>query len=179
MTKMFVRNATCQDKAAIHDLYVSAFAEDERALVSELALALLMEESMPATISLIAEVDGMLAGHVAFSPVHTEVDERFLGYIVAPLAVMPEHQKHGIGTALIEHGKRAVLEAGAGVLFVYGDPAYYGRFGFDARIAERFVPPYTLQYPFGWQAIALSELAAGVSPVRVICVNALSDPALW
>ena len=176
---MFVRNATCQDKAAIHDLYVSAFAEDERALVSELALALLMEESMPVTISLVAEVDGVLAGHVAFSPVHTEVDERFLGYILAPLAVMPEHQKHGIGTALIEHGKRCVLETGAGVLFVYGDPAYYGRFGFDAHTAERFVPPCTLQYPFGWQAIGLAKSAHGMSQVRLTCVQSLRDQVLW
>ena len=65
-------------------------------------------------------------------------------------------------------------------LYAYGDPGYYGRFGFEAGLGERFTAPYPLQYPFGWQAMALAEdvtLPAG--PVRIHCVGALDDPAMW
>ena len=46
---------------------------------------------------------------------------------------------------------------GVDILFVYGDPKYYSRFGFSADAAVRYIPPYRLQYPFGWQGIALKE----------------------
>ena len=46
---------------------------------------------------------------------------------------------------------------GVNVVFVYGDPKYYGKFGFSAEVASAYSPPYELQYPFGWQAVALNN----------------------
>jgi putative acetyltransferase len=73
-----------------------------------------------------------------------------------------------------------LAQFGADVVFVYGDPNYYSRFGFTAKAASRYVPPYALQYPFGWQAIILNDktiLADQV--VQISCVEPLRDPELW
>ena len=72
-------------------------------------------------------------------------DTGISGYILAPLAVSSEHQKQGVGSNLINAGIDMLTKDGVGVLLVYGDPAYYGKFGFKEEIGHSFVPPYTLQ----------------------------------
>ena len=72
-----------------------------------------------------------------------------------------------------------VSASGADVVFVYGDPAYYGRFGFQRETATRFLPPYDLQYPFGWQAVVLHGDPADERIARISCVAPLCDPSLW
>lgn len=64
-------------------------------------------------------------------------------------------------------------------MFVYGDPAYYGRFGFGTAAGAHFVPPFALEHPFGWQARGLREHGATGQTFRLTCVKALCDPALW
>ena len=68
---------------------------------------------------------------------------------------------------------------GVGVVLVYGDPAYYGRFGFNEEIGHSFVPPYTLQYPFGWAGLMLNDTPFPEQPIHFECVSALSKPDLW
>ena len=68
---------------------------------------------------------------------------------------------------------------GVDILFVYGDPKYYSKFGFSVGAAERYIPPYKLQYPSGWQGIALNEYSTGESSAKIACVASLCDPALW
>ena len=68
---------------------------------------------------------------------------------------------------------------GVGVLMVYGDPNYYGKFGFKEEIGHSFVPPYTLQYPFGWTGMMLNGTAVPEEPIQFECVSALSKPDLW
>ena len=176
---MNIRTATPHDQDAIHHIHWSAFAEDERTLVSKLAIDLLMEKSTPKTISLVAEWEGDVVGHVAFSPVNIENDKTFQGFILAPLGVVLSYQKRGLGTTLVETGLQQVSSMGADILFVYGDPKYYGKFGFSADAASLYVPPYGLQYPFGWQAINFNSDEDRKSPADVVFVDALSDPALW
>jgi putative acetyltransferase len=84
-----------------------------------------------------------------------------------------------IGTKLIENGIEQLSEKGVSVVFVYGDPKYYGKFGFNAGAASRYSPPYELQYPFGWQAIALNEVCFEKQNVKISCVASLCDPELW
>jgi putative acetyltransferase len=67
----------------------------------------------------------------------------------------------------------------ANILFVYGDPKYYSRFGFSVDAAYGYTAPYKLEYPFGWQAIDLNECNVTKSPVKITCVNSLCDPELW
>ena len=152
---------------------------DELQLFYQRKMNLLYEETNPGTISLVAEVDGAVVGHIAFSPVTINNNKSWVGYILAPLGVKPEYQKRLIGSKLIESGMGRLSKMGVNVVFVYGDPEYYGRFGFNPDVASRYSPPYELQYPFGWQAIALNEADFTDSAVKISCVAPLCDPDLW
>ena len=148
-------------------------------MVARLAVDLLSEETTPPTLSLVAVTEGIVVGHVAFSPVTAEGIEDFRGHILAPLAVQPDHQRRHVGSLLVESGMRQLSGMGTDLLLVYGDPEYYGRFGFSADVAERCVPPYELEYPFGWQGIVLSARGIPESTFTLDCVASLRDPALW
>ena len=174
-----IRVATSLDRDAVRDIHLCAFAEGEKRIVSTLAVNLLSEETSPKTISLLAEADGAVVGHIAFSPVTVDNNMSWKGYILAPLGVKPEYQKRQIGSKLIESGMERLSKMGVNVVFVYGDPKYYGKFGFNPNVASRYSPPYELQYPFGWQAIALNDDAFTDSAVKISCVAPLSDPELW
>ena len=158
---------------------MTAFAEDERERVAKLAIELLSEETIPETISLVAIIEDAIVGHIAFSPATASKGENLHGYILAPLAVSPDYQKLGIGSKLVEHGIQLISAAGATVLLVYGDPKYYGRFGFSNETAVRYLAPYKLQYPFGWQALLLNDACYIAETVEIGCVASLCDPALW
>lgn len=176
---MTIRPATPLDLDAIRDVHRAAFPENERDIIAELAGRLLTETTHPPTFSFVAEVDGKVVGHVAFSPAHAHTGEALLGYILAPLAVSPEFQRQGVGSALIHAGIGAARSAQAPLLLVYGDPAYYGRFGFAAKLAEAYPPTYPLQYPFGWQALQLLPEVPRPNPATLQCAPALGDERLW
>ena len=174
---MIIREASGQDQAAIRTLYAAAFPAQEAETVAALAVELLATDT-PA-FSLVSEADGQVFAHIAFSPVCVDDDSGIAGFILAPLAVLPEFQKNGTGSKLVEAGLDRLVDEGADFVLVYGDPAYYGRFGFDADIAAGFLPPYPLEYPFGWQCRLLGDRAGGRPPVGISCVAALSRPELW
>jgi putative acetyltransferase len=176
---MNIRIATNQDSAYIQGVHLCAFPEDENEIVSKLAIDLLSKKTTPQTISFVAETDGAIVGHIAFSPVLIDNNEVFQGYILAPLGVKPDYQKRRIGSKLIEYGMQHLSDMGVNVVFVYGDPKYYGRFGFSADAADQYTTPYKLQYPFGWQAIVLKGCDIEKPPVAITCVTSLCDPKLW
>ena len=172
-----VRKASPADLEAIRSVHLSAFPAEERGPIADLAIRLLTESSDPETLSLVAEQHGEVLGHTAFSPVF--VEEKCTGYILAPLAVVPDRHGEGIGSLLVSHGIEQLQQAGAAMVFVYGDPDYYGRFGFDADQAAAYRAPYPLQYPFGWQLRVIGEVSQPAYPVTLACVEALQTPALW
>jgi putative acetyltransferase len=175
---MLIREATSFDRDAVANIHEAAFAEDERDLVRDLAVALLTQQSTPPSLSFVAENDGVVVAHVAFSPMMLADNPDFRAYILAPLAVKPDYQHRHIGSELIKNGMKRLSEMGIHYLFVYGDPAYYGRFGFKAEAVDTLQPPYPLQYPLGWQSIALNDSVA--KPAGTLaCVEALCDSALW
>lgn len=176
---MQIRNATPHDADDIRGVHLSAFPDAEGAAVAGLAVDLLSERTIPPTISLVAEVDGVLRGHVCFSPVTRHGTADFVGYILAPLAVRPERQGRGIGSHLIRKGIERVSEHDPEVLLVYGDPGYYGRFGFRAERAAGYIPPYPLKFPFGWQGLSLRDNGPGGAGIRIACVPPLCDATLW
>jgi putative acetyltransferase len=179
-----IRVATERDRDDIRKIHLSAFPDAEREIVSTLAVDLLSDPSSSQITSLVAEADGSVVGHIAFSPLEIDNSECGHGYILAPLGVKPAFQNRQVGSKLILSGIERLTKMGVNILFVYGDPKYYGRFGFNADIASGYVPPYPLQYPFGWLAMILNDadvaepgsISAGL---KVTCVDALNDPALW
>ena len=174
-----LRTATPADAAAIRQLHLSAFDEAESQDVARLAVDLLEEQGDGGTLSLVAETDGVLSGHVAFSEVKIASTPPAAGYILGPLGVMPGFQRAGIGSKLVREGLRQLSEQGVELVFVYGDPDYYARFGFSVEAAREIEAPYPMQYPHGWQVLSLNKSASAPRPGRLSCVAALSDPALW
>lgn len=105
-------------------------------------------------VSLVAERDGRIVGHILFSPVSVEIHpagRRGLG--LAPLAVAPEYQRKGIGGELIKSGLDAARAAGYAFTVVLGDPAYYRRFGFATASLTGLKNEYELDDPFMAQAL--------------------------
>ena len=176
---MHIRAATNDDRDGIREIHRRAFPDTEGQLVSNLAVSLLSEETTPRTISLVAEADDALIGHVAFSPVTSDGNDELQGFILAPLGVKRNYQKRGVASRLIKTGLQQLTDMHVDLLLVYGDPQYYSRFGFSPDIAERYIPPYSLQYPFGWQGLNLNERTTPTSPVRINCVPSLRNPQLW
>ena len=107
-----------------------------------------------------------------------ENNESCKASILAPLAVHPEHQQKKVGLRLIEFGLEKLKEAEGNIVFVYGDPEFYGKFGFDADTANDFPAPFDLEYPFGWQALILKDWSDKTTPAVTSCVSTLSDPDL-
>jgi putative acetyltransferase len=179
MTSLKIRLANERDGEAIRKVHLEAFSESEGQLVSTFAMDLMREHTHPETYSFVAEDDGVVIGQVAFSPLSIAAVEDWIGYILAPLGILPQWQGRGVGSRLVEHGISTLTAQGVHHLLVYGDPAYYGRFGFDADTATRFVPPFDLEFPSGWQAMTLNPGKTITSDSRIICVVPLRNPELW
>jgi putative acetyltransferase len=175
---MQIRAATPDDAAGIRKVYLQAFDDSEARLVSDFAVNLLHAHHPVKIISLVAMENHEIVGHVAFSPVFAESTNQHLGYILAPLAVAPEFQNRKIGSSLVRHGLDTISILGSFMVFVYGDPRYYSRFGFQTDLAKTFIPPHTLQFPEAWQAL---QLNSAILPEggKITCVDALNDPGLW
>ena len=171
-----LRTTTTYDMNDVREIHLAAFPGGENQIVSTLAVNLVGEET---SLSLVAEIDGNLVGHIIFSPVTIDSNSSWRGMILSPVAVKPNYQKQQIGSQLINSGIERLTKTGTNILFVYGDPAYYGRFGFDAELAAAYLPAYELEYPSGWQAIMLNQTDLKKTPVNLTCVDALNDPALW
>lgn len=176
---MRIRSARPTDTQGIHDLYLSAFDDSEAATVSRLAVDLLRECDSNAALAWVTTEKEQLMGHVAFSPIHSETNSKFLGYILAPLVVVPARQKQGIGTRLVQYGLNRLADLKAPLVFVYGDPEYYKRFGFSAETATSFIPPYSLQYPQGWLGLVLNPIEPWPVALKINCATPLRCASLW
>src|SRR6056300_348074 len=170
---MDIRLAQETDLDSILQVIETAFSNEENKVIINLVQELNQETTSPLIKSLVAEVDNQVIGYVSYSPIFLKSDSSIVGYILAPLAVSPEHQKQGVGSNLIKSGIDMLTKDGADVLLVYGDPAYYGRFGFKEEIGHSFVPPYKLQYPFGWTGMMLNNTPVPEQPIQFECVSAL------
>ena len=166
-----VRETDANDLDDVLGIHRDAFGQDEEA---QLVVELLADPTAQPLLSLLANEDDEPVGHVLFGAVRGIVLPQVLrSALLAPLAVLPGRQRAGIGRALIEHGCRLLAERGVGLVFVLGDPPYYGRSGFVPATAYGLQAPYPIQPEAAWQVRELTPglLGAGrgtVQPADVI-----------
>ncbi len=126
---MVIRNETKSDVEAIADVTKAAFENHPISNQTEHFIVNALRRSKALTISLVAEVDGEVVGHIAFSPI-TISDGSQDWYGLGPISVLPEYQRRGIGAALMYEGLSRLKAKGAKGCVLVGDPNYYERFGF-------------------------------------------------
>lgn len=147
---MIIRNEATLDIEAISEVTIEAFKTLPISQHTEQFIIKALRKANALTISLVAEVDGRVAGHIAFSPVSIS-DGAANWYGVGPLSVLPSYHKQGIGKALMLEGIRILKTMGGKGCALVGDPEYYKRFGFrniPALIHEGVPPEFFLVLPF-------------------------------
>ena len=140
--KVVIRNETDADISAITEVTIAAFKTLEISNHTEQFIIEALRAAKALTLSLVAEINGDVVGHIAFSPV-TISDGTMHWYGLGPVSVLPEYQRKGIGKALIQEGLSRLKELGAKGCCLVGHPQYYRKFGFQnvARLIIDGVPP--------------------------------------
>lgn len=143
---MIIRDEVPKDIEAIRLIVTAAFESAPHKSGSEAAIIEALRTQGALTLSLVAEEEGDVLGYVAYSPV--SIDGHHAGWFgLGPIAVIDRVQRRGIGTALVEFGIRRLAAMGARGCVVLGNPAYYGRFGFESDASLRLpgVPERSFQ----------------------------------
>lgn len=139
-----IRSETSSDSAAIEAVTISAFLNAPYTSHTEQHVVDALRKAGKLTISLVAEVDGTVVGHVAISPV--SISDGAVGWFgLGPISVVPQYQRRGIGSQLMREALHKLRERGASGCVVLGEPEYYGRFGFRADpsfVLHGFPPAY-------------------------------------
>jgi len=156
---MKIRRENLEDRPHIGRLIDAAFAGIEHASGQEATIVDKLRSDGQLTISLVAEDDENIVGHVAFSPVVVG-DGSKNWYGLGPVAVLPAYQGRGVGRMLVERGLEDLRILGGMGCVVLGDPAYYRRFGFECE--PRLVLPGVPQEYFQALAFAGQPCAHGV-----------------
>ena len=128
-TKIVIRSESDTDVRAITEVTVAAFKSLEISNHTEQFIIETLRAAKALTVSLVAEVDGFVIGHIAFSPV-TISDGTRNWYGLGPVSVLPAYQRQGIGKALIWEGLSRLKDINAQGCCLVGHPDYYRKFGF-------------------------------------------------
>lgn len=167
-----IRESTSDDLPEIESLYPLAFPDEN--------LLPLVRDLLPDAanvLSLVAMIGSQLAGHVVFTRSRVAEDNERTA-LLGPLAVSPVYQRQGVGGTLVRAGLLRLEQESVDRVFVLGDPAYYGRFGFQPGAAV--MPPYSLpaEWQDAWQSLSLagSDLSR---PGRLDLPDQWLQPSLW
>lgn len=158
-----------------------AFGSEKEA---ELTADLLHDETASPVVSLLAFDADRPVGHILFTRVYMDKmdPDQPMMHILAPLAVIPEYQKQGIGGQLIREGVNRLKELGSEMVFVLGHIGYYDRFDFvvDAK-AQGYEPTFPIPEEFkdAWMVQPLKSEEFHIPSGRVVCSNALNKEEHW
>jgi putative acetyltransferase len=146
-----IRKEQLRDYNEVRAVNESAFHRpDEADLVDRL------REEGVIILSLVAELDGQIVGHILFSRMSIETAQGALPAVsLAPMAVLPSYQGRGVGSGMVRHGLAELRARGEGIVIVLGHKTYYPRFGFASERAR------SLSSPFPQDAFMALELADG------------------
>lgn len=174
-----IREAAGDDLDNVLHVERLAFGHDKEA---ELVRELLRDESAEPILSLLAFEGGQAVGHILFtSVILAGTQDDVTAALLAPLAIVPEMQKQGIGGKLIGEGLRQLTKSGVDLVFVLGHPEYYPRFGFSPAGDLGLEAPYPIpdKYADAWMVQALRPDIIGSVRGKVVCADALQKPEHW
>jgi putative acetyltransferase len=150
---IIVRAETVEDHPAVHRVHELAFGRPHEA-----ALVDALREVAHPQVSLVAVKDGQVVGHIFFSTVSIESEDSvFTALGLAPMAVLPEYQKQGIGSQLIREWVKECQRMGHNLVVVLGHPEYYPRFGFTPAKPKGL----RCEYPVPDEVFMVAELTPG------------------
>jgi putative acetyltransferase len=135
---ILVRDESDTDHEAVRLLNRLAFGQD-----AEARLVDALHAGGYALVSLVAQIGVQVVGHIMFSSLNIVTDKGDVPALaLAPMAVLPDLQRQGIGAILVRRGVEVCKGQGHGIIVVLGHPDYYPRFGFSAKLAESLKSPY-------------------------------------
>ncbi|MGZ0151372.1 GNAT family N-acetyltransferase [Kribbella sp. WER1] len=145
---MELRDERAGDRQAVRDVHLQAFG-DHGLVVAELVESLRDTIASDGGLSLVAERDGRVVGHVMFTRSLLDAPRRLVDVqVLSPLGVLPDVQRSGVGSALVRRGLEVLGERRVPLVFLEGDPGYYSRFGFTPGGEGGFRKP-SLRIPDG------------------------------
>jgi len=174
-----IRQATDADLTDILSIHRSAFPDEPA--VADLTSALLADPSARPLTSLVALADDKVIGHILFTAAHLQPETTHRVSILAPLAVLPEHQGLGIGGDLVSEGLSVLACSGVSIVFVLGHPTYYPRHGFRPAGELGFAAPYPIpeKDAGAWMVQGLGADLPRSYAGTVRCAKALDHPEYW
>lgn len=159
----------------ITNLHRRAFGPEEGDTIADLTKALLAE---PGTLSISAERDGTVAGNVLFTPFTFTNHPEVTCYLLAPLGVLPEYQRSGVGREVMQSGIAHLKSIGADAVFVLGIPSYYPQHGFVPT--DRETPyPDLLTIPESWMVLELTAGTVARLNGPTTAVPPFMQPLFW
>ncbi|WP_163323728.1 GNAT family N-acetyltransferase [Draconibacterium mangrovi] len=170
-----------KDLHTIYEVEKLAFGYEKEARLTE---ALLNDPTARPLLSLLAFHNEKAVGHILFTRVYMNEmsEDQPLIHILAPLAVIPEYQKQGIGGMLIKAGLEKLKQAGSALVFVLGHIGYYCRHGFIPDAGKLgYQAPYPIPEEFAnaWMVQSLDPEDFTVKKGTVVCANELNKPEHW
>ncbi len=154
--RQLVREEQPGDRPQVRKVNEAAFGRcDEADLIDGL------RQEGVVLLSLVAELDSQIIGHILFSRMTVETAQGPVAAVsLAPLAVLPDHQGRQVGSQLVRRGLAALRDRGERIVIVLGHKEYYPRFGFSAEKARHLTSPFP---PEAFMALELSDGAlAGI-----------------
>jgi len=179
---LIIRIAKESDRNEILNIHKRAFGKEKGPVISKLVDDLLDDETARPILSLVAVNDDKLIGHILYTEVRiTQTESPVSAQILAPLAILPDVQKRGIGQKLINEGLKRLKASGTELVFVLGHPTYYPRCGFAPAGKQGFEAPYPIpeEHSAAWMVQALSGDALRNINGKVECSRALNEPQHW
>lgn len=176
-----IRESKDDDFKIVMEVEEKAFDSIKEA---ELTADLLNDKTAKPTLSLLAFHENKAVGHILFTRLYINemVSNQPLIHILAPLAVIPEYQKQGIGGMLINEGLKRLKEMRSEMVFVLGHMEYYPKYGFipDANKIGYSAPyPIPEKFADAWMVQSLNPKGFLINPGKMICAKELDKPEHW
>lgn len=176
---MDIRESEEEDNGNIYKVEREAFGTE---IEPNLVMELLDDSSARPFLSLIALNGKETIGHLLFTSANIEGEQDDISIsILGPLAVLPDHQRKGIGKKLVERGLNILKERGVDLVFVAGHPEYYPKFGFSPAGKLGFEAPYPIpeKDADAWMVLDLRSGLIGNVSGKISCADALDKPMYW